>query len=108
LRAIAVAGRPGDRLDELRPVLVPEARQLLVQPLVASGRDVVREATGQGRVVGEIALVVVAVGFLDERFAHAVSCALAYAVLAPIVDAFTEDLDTRDVADARAMLATLR
>jgi hypothetical protein len=34
--------------------------------------------------------------------------AAARAVLAPIVDAFTEGLDTRDVADARALLATLR
>ena len=34
LRAIAVAGRPRDRVDELRPVDLPQARELVVQPLV--------------------------------------------------------------------------
>jgi hypothetical protein len=70
LRAIAVARRPRDGLDELRSVDVPEARELVVQPLAPRRRDVVREAGRHGGVVGEIVLVVVAFGFLRERLAQ--------------------------------------
>src|SRR5262249_46060843 len=52
------------------PIDAPQARELVVQPLVPAGRDVVGESTGNGPLAGIAIVVVVAVGFLGERFAH--------------------------------------
>src|SRR5262249_53881721 len=72
LGSIAVARRPGNRLDELRPVNLPQSLQLVVQPFVAARRSVILEVARQCGFGGGVG-VVFAVGFLRERLAHRAS-----------------------------------
>src|SRR6185369_2826468 len=69
LGAVAVACGPRDGFDELRPLVIPQAAELVVQPLVARRRDVVFES--DRLVVVELdAIVVITIGLFCEGFAH--------------------------------------
>src|SRR5690606_32647129 len=75
LRAVAVAGRPGDDLDHLRPLNGLQMAQLVLQPAQALGRDVVLRARRYCR-RGVLAILVVGgvVLLAGEGFAHQYTC----------------------------------
>src|SRR6185503_6639798 len=71
LRAIAVSGGPGDRRDQLRPLLRYERVELAAHPREAAGRHVIARAGRQRRRVLNVTVVVgLARFFAGEGLVH--------------------------------------
>src|SRR6185437_4020855 len=80
LRAVAVAGGPAHDLHHFRPLLAHQAVELLAHPREARGRHVVLRSERQAAGLLREVVLVRAVVFLGEGFAHAGPYSKAYSV----------------------------
>src|SRR5690606_17285540 len=71
LGTVAVAGRPGHDLDQIRALGLDQVFELGAQGVVASPRHVVGGARRQGRRAGVDIVFIVTVRLFGERLAHA-------------------------------------